>query len=895
MGADRSLSMRNLSIICFIILASGVISFAQSPLDQRVDFEVVDKPLVNALEKLIEVSGVNLNFSPRIIPSNAVVTLRSNGLRLTTVLDELLRDVPVNYTVIGDQIVLSKDYRKSNLIKTITGYVSDSQSGERIVGALVYEPELGIVATTNEFGFFTVKIPGSNFRLVANYLGYQPDTLSLKVLERSQFIEVLLKPIYLQEIVVRENPDSNLIETNGSGDIRLNMSLISKLASLGGEGDIFRIAYSLPGISTGADGFGGVSVKGGSVDQNLFLFDGVPIYNATHGIGIVSIFNTSAIKSARLIKSNFPAKYGGRLSSIWDVQAKEGNNKSIEGEADIGLSSGKITLQGPLKRGHGSWLVSGRRAFFDLYSIPISRQIRKKDGIDGFISYVFYDLNAKITQQLGEKNRLHLSFYKGADSFKDIYRQNRQYQDTSVYLGDEEKVKWGNIAVSLRWTHRLGNSAFLNTSAIFSRYDYESTDLVDLKVNSTESTLLRNVLLLKYNSSVQDYGLKSEMDVSTNNNHQIKLGAGLTRHSFQPGIIFFDSATQIDSILIDTLGQWNKSALNSLEVSIYGEDQFKVGERMTLVAGMRLGFLGVQDRTYFTLQPRLSGNYQFSDWSAASFSIGKVTQFLHLLSPTSVGLPKDLWVSATSIVPPQNSWQYTLGFHQRINLTWSLDAEAYFKQFNNLILFKGTFLDAVNATNWQDDVSLGKGNARGLELLLHKHSSEISGWFSYTLAWSERQFDKEINRGDPFPFRLDRRHSFDLQLLTRLNSSWELTLGFKFASGSAFTLPVLEYELVQAPGSPPTEIVANPRIVDQLNGQRMPAYHKLDLSFTKTFIYKKSEHKLLMGVTNIYNRKNPLYITLRDKFQANGEVKREFVQVSLLPIFPTLRYVISFR
>lgn len=887
--------MRLLILTFSLLLASALDTFAQSPLDQRVDFQVQDVPLIEALEKLIDKTGVNLNFTSRIIPPTQRVTLISNGLRLSTILDELLRDVPVSYTVIGQQIVLSRDYRKSNLIKTITGYVSDRQSGERIIGVLVYEPDLGLVASTNEFGFFTLKVPGSEFTLVANYLGYRSDTISLRVSGKSQYLEIFLEPIFLKEIIVKENPDSNLIETHGNSDILLNVGLVSRLASLGGEGDIFRIAYTLPGITTGADGFGGIAVRGGSVDQNLFLLDGVPVYNGTHGIGIVSVFNTSAIKSTRLIKSNFPAKYGGRLSSVWDVQAKEGNNRHFEGEADIGLTSGKITLQGPFADSKGSWLVSGRRAFFDFFSIPISSRIREKDGVDGYISYLFYDFNAKLNHTLGKKDRLHFGIYTGKDRFEDIYRQTRLYQDTSVYLGDEEKVVWGNDAASLRWTHRLGNSAFLNTSASFSRYRYESTDLVDLKASTIENDLLRNVLLLKYNSNIVDYGLRVELDFSTNANHQIKIGGGLTRHSFQPGIVIFDVATQIDSILLDTLGEWDKRKLNSLEVSIYGQDRFRVGDRLSVVAGLRIGFLGIQDRTYYSPQPRLSAEYRLSSRSSFSASAGKVTQFLHLLSPTSVGLPKDLWVSATSIVPPQHAWQFTLGYSRKLNQSWSLDAEVYYKYFKDLILFKGTFLEVVNATNWQDDVAVGKGQARGFELLLKKHTAKVSGWVGYTLAWSDRQFDKEINKGEAFPFRLDRRHNFDIQFLTKLNPSWEMAVGFKLASGSAFTLPVLEYELVQAPGSPPSEIVANPRVVDRLNGQRLPAYHKLDFSVSKTFFHNQTQHRLQVGVSNLYNRKNPLYITIRDKFQQSGEVKREFVQVSLLPIFPTLRYVLKFR
>lgn len=886
--------MKFLTITLALLLADALVCSAQSPLDRRYDFEVHDLPLIEAIEKLIEEAGVNLNFSSRIIPSQKRITISGKGMSLSSILDAMLSDVPVSYTVIGSQIVLYRDYNKSNLLKTITGSVSDGHSGERIVGALVYEPNLGVVTTTNEFGFFNLKLPGSDFCLVVNNLGYQADTIFLKTTLKSKYLEIFLDPIYLHEIVVKENPDSNFMESRGSGDLLLNIAMVSRLVSLSGEGDVFRIAANLPGLTTGADGFGGISVRGGSIDQNLFLLDGVPVYNATHGIGMVSVFNTSALKSARLLKGGFPVKYEGRLSSVWDIQVKEGNNRHFEGELDLGITSGKLTLQGPIGHGNGAWLLSGRRAFFDFYTVPITKRIRAKDGVDGHIKYSFYDLNAKLSRQLSDKNRLYFSFYGGKDGFADVYRQSRLYQDTTVYLGDEEDVNWGNHAASVRWTHRLGSSAFLNTSASYSRYFYESTDLVDLKVNSPESNLLRHVLLLKYNSNILDLGLRSEVDFCPSVNHQLKLGAMAARHSFQPGIVSFDIASQIDSILFDTLGEWNKQRLNSLEVSLYGQDEFGLGKKLSVVAGMRMGFLGVKNRIYFAPQPRLSMVYRVSSKSSVLASAGKVTQFVHLLSPTSVGLPKDLWVSATEIVPPQHSWQFSLGYQLKLNSSWLLDVESYYKQFQNLTIFKGTFLETVNASNWQDDVALGQGEAQGVELLLRKHSASLSGWIGYTLSWSSRQFDKEINKGEAFPFRLDRRHNLDLQLLAKLNNSWELALGFKLASGSAFTLPVLEYELVQPPGSPPSEIVANPRVVDQLNGQRLPAYHRLDISFTKSIYKENTLHKLQLGLTNLYNRKNPLYVTIRDKFQPNGELKREFVQVSLLPIFPTLRYVLKF-
>ncbi|TAK46077.1 MAG: hypothetical protein EPO28_02930, partial [Saprospiraceae bacterium] len=627
----------------------------------------------------------------------------------------------------------------------------------------------------------------------------------------------------------------------------------------------------------------------------LFLLDGVPVYNATHGVGVFSIFNSSAIRSAKLIKGSFPAQYGGRISSVWDIQTKEGNSKYLEGEMDIGLSSGKLTLEGPIAKGRGSFFVSGRRALFDFYSVPITTRLRNKDGVDGYISYFFNDLNLKSNYLLNAKNRIYFSYYQGLDDFKDVYEQTRLFQDTAVFLKDNEVVNWGNRVTALRWNHTYNAKVFGNTTFTYSKYFYESKDLVDLKSVRSKELLSRNVLLLKYNSNVEDFALKTDFDLSAIAQHRMRFGASVIKHQFQPGIISFDQATYIDSISLDTLGEWNKVPLESYEFVAYVQDELRLTPYLDANIGFRASALFVGGALYFSPQPRLLLNFFSNRKLSFHASAARMTQFLHLLSPTSIGLPKDLWVSATRKIPPQQSWQFSTGLTRHIVPGVEVDLEGYYKSMKNLLIFTGSVLDEVNSTNWQDVVSTGEGEAYGVELLFKKQTGKLLGWLGYTLANTERKFGKEINKGEAFPFRLDHRHSFDLQLLYKLNKNWEFALGFKYASGSAFTFPSQEYELVQPPGSPPTDILPLPRVIDKLNGERLPAYHKLDFSFNRYFFGKIGAHTIVFGFYNVYNRKNPLYITLRDKFQRDGEIKREVAQVSLLPIFPTLRYKFEFR
>jgi len=881
-----------LSLIVFLLYASLK---AQSPLDFKASFHADNLPLKDALFLFAQQSNLNLTFSSGLIPPGKRITIHVKQKQVRKILDQMLSGTDVSYTATGTQIVLlAQPLRPEARHFTLSGFISDGETGEKVAGALVYKIVEQAGTYTNEFGYYSLDLAEGQTRLLVSYLGYAPDTLTV-IIDNDEVQNIELSPAFLEEVLVNAVADSILLESRGPDIIHLNMEQIGKLASLGGEADVLRTAYSLPGIQTGADGFGGVAVRGGNVDQNLFLLDGVPIYNAAHGVGVFSIFNSSAIRSAKFLKGSFPAQYGGRISSVWDIQTKEGNSKHLEGEVDIGLSSGKLTLEGPIAKGRGAFFVSGRRAFFDFFSVPITTRLRNKDGVDGYISYFFNDLNFKSNYLLNAKNRIYFSYYQGLDDFKDVYEQTRLFQDTAVFLKDNEVVNWGNRVTVLRWNHTYNAKVFGNITLTYNKYLYESKDLVDLKSVRSKEQLSRNVLLLKYNSGVEDLALKTDFDVSAIAQHRMRFGASVIKHQFQPGIISFDQATFIDSISVDTLGEWNKVPLESYEFDAYVQDELRLTSYLDANIGFRASALFAGGAIYFSPQPRLVLNFLANRKLSFHASAARMTQFLHLLSPTSIGLPKDLWVSATRKIPPQQSWQFSTGLTRHLVPGVEIDLEGYYKSMKNLLIFKGSVLDEVNSMNWQDVVSTGEGEAYGVELLFKRQTGKLLGWLGYTLANTERQFDKEINNGEAFPFRLDHRHSVDLQLLYKLNKNWEFALGFKYASGSAFTFPSQEYELVQPPGSSPTDILPLPRVIDQLNGERLPAYHKLDFSFNRYFFRKNGVHTLVFGFYNVYNRKNPLYITLRDKFQRNGEIMREVIQVSLLPIFPTLRYKFEFR
>ena len=793
----------------------------------------------------------------------------------------------------GSQVVLVRIESppvKRNI--TVSGFIRDQETGELIAGAAIQNTQ-GRGTYSNEFGYFSIAVQSDATLLFISSLGYEPDTSVLET-SSARSVEISLKPAYLAEVIVNSMTDSTLLETS-AGALVFNMEQAQKLVSLGGETDLLRVAYTLPGILSGTDGLGGVSVRGGNVDQNLFLLDGVPVYNASHGLGIFSIYNSSSIRSAKVLKGVFPAQYGGRVASVWDVQTKEGNSRFFTGSMELGVSSAQLTLEGPISKGKGSYFVSGRRALFDFLSVPLTRRLRSGSGTDGYLSYYFYDLNFKANYKITDKDRLFLSLYRGRDFFKDIYEQQRYFEDTLSYIADQERVNWGNNVASLRWNRVFSDKLFANTALTFSQYLYQSEDYIDLDLIAPNGRINRDVLLLRYSSDVRDMAIKTDFDFMASHRHRLRYGASLTSHDLQPGIVSFEEATVIDSIKTDTLGAWDKTPLRSLEFDGYFQDEFKLGEFVELNLGMHLSGLKVEDGVHYSLQPRLLVRILASKKLAFYASAGKMTQFLHLLSPTNIGLPKDLWVSATKRVPPQHAWQLGIGSSVQLNNWWRVEMEGYYKWLRNLIYFQGSGLENINSSNWQNHVSTGEGWAYGVECLLRVEKSRFGGWLSYTYSRSERKFGLDVNNGNRFPYRLDRPHSLNLQFLYKLNPAWEFTSGFYISSGSAFNFPTQQYEFVQPPGSYPTAIIANPKVIEKLNGDRFPAYHRLDLAVNHYFWLRNARHTLKLGVYNAYFRQNPLYYSIRDDFDKNGELHRKVIQVSLLPIFPTIRYSLQFK
>jgi len=764
--------------------------------------------------------------------------------------------------------------RAQNL--SISGYVQDAQSQERLIGVNLYIEGKSIGTSTNTFGFYSISLPPGEYNLIASFIGFGNKAFPLKVTENNISLDIELQEsnTRLSEVVITAKEAE--VSRVQMSEIQLSVAEIKKIPAFLGEVDIIRAIQLLPGVQSGNEGTTGFYVRGGSPDQNLILLDGVPVYNASHLFGFFSVFNADAIKNVSLTKGGFPARFGGRLSSVLEIDMKEGNLKEFKGEGSLGLISSKLTIEGPIWKEKTSFILSGRRTYYDLLARPFL-----PDGTS--FGYYFADFNAKVNHIFSRKDRLYLSYYTGIDDFG-----VRQEYNNDGFLGggegyDESKLNWGNHTAALRWNHLFNDKLFSNLTATFSQYRFSvGFESSFTQANSTES------YGFEYFSLIRDYGLRYDFEYSLNNKHSLKYGASYTFHTFKPGVA--QIAEEFDGVKVDSILNLSK-VIQAHDFFAYIEDDFRINDRWRLNYGLHYSAYFTDDNaSYNTLQPRAAVRYLVNDDWSIKGSYALMNQYIHLLSNSGIGLPTDLWVSSTANVKPQISQQVALGStHNLGDGKFEFSAESYYKIMSNLIEYKEG-ASFIGSTDWQNTVETdGRGEAYGLELLLRKKRGKTTGWVGYTLAWSNRQFEN-LNNGEEFPYRYDRRHDISVVLNHEFSKRFDIGLTWVFGTGNSFTAPVAKVNL---PGMGGNSFGSFNEVYDRFsdrNSLKMPAYHRLDLGFNWHYATRWGEASWNVSVYNAYNRQNPFFLYL----SANNSGARKVNQVSLFPIIPSVSYQFKF-
>ena len=762
---------------------------------------------------------------------------------------------------------------------TLSGYIKDAQTGEFLPGANAYIQELFQGGITNSYGFYSITVPKGKYTLVVSYIGFEENRQTID-LNKDLRVNVSIEPKYVlaKEVEIVDTRVENNVSSTDMGRVEIPVELMKKLPAFFGEVDPIKIIQLIPGVKNGGEGNTGFYVRGGGPDQNLVLLDEAVVYNAGHLLGFFSVFNSDAIKTVDLHKGGMPAQYGGRLASVLDISMKEGNSRKFKVDGGIGLIASRATIQGPIKKDTSSFIVSARRTYIDILAKPFIR----KDAPARGSGYYFYDLNAKVNYVLSDKDRLFISGYFGKDVFT--------FQSTNS--GFNINIPWGNATTSARWNHLFSDKLFLNTSLIFSNYQFES--------NIEQSAFTFNAF-----SGIRDYNAKMDFSYYPTVKHQVKFGLNYIYHRFTP-----NSAS--GSIGDQEFDFGEPERLFANEAAAYISDDVDITSRLRMHLGYRLAFFqhvgpftryikndvgqivdsivynrGNNIQDYLRHEPRVMLRYTLTTESSLKASYTRNYQFLHITSQANQSLPTDLWFPSTSIVQPQEGTQYSLGYYRNFkNNMYETSVEVYYKTMENQIEFKDGSLisDGVN-DNLDYFLAFGRGEAYGSEFFFKKTSGKLNGWIGYTLSYTNRTFP-ELNNGQKYFARFDRRHDISVVASYELNKKWDLGAVFVYSSGNLLWLPTGVYFFE---GNPVTQF-------EDRNNYRMPAYHRLDLSATYTGREtKKIKSSWNFSIYNVYSRLNPYFIYIETSGNpVDGTLKNQAKMVSLFPIIPSVTYNFNF-
>lgn len=793
---------------------------------------------------------------------------------------------------------------------TISGYISDKASGERLISANIYSKGTTLGTIANTYGYYSITFPKGEITLVISFIGYQTKELKLNLQEDiSLNIDMVLNTDELNEVTVFGN-QVNKVEDTQMSMVEITTQKLQKIPVMFGEADVLKVLQLLPGVQSGTEGTSGIYVRGGGPDQNLFLLDGVPVYNASHLLGFFSVFNPDAIKSVKLYKGGFPARFGGRLSSVVDISMKDGNMKKIKGNFSIGAISSKLTLEGPIIKDRTSFMISARRTYLDIMTQPLLWYSNMMYDGNTHGTAFFHDYNLKLNHIFNDRSRLFLSGYFGRDkgSAGESYTysasdEENQYSDFKETF--DFGISWGNTIASARWNYLITPKLFSNTTVTYSRYLFDiGSDFIIKNLDDKSKT--RNAI--EYYSGIEDWTGKVDFDYFLSPNHFIKFGSGFIYHHFTP------AATQItiesDEIDEDDLGLeglLGNSHIYANELSAYIEDDITITSNFKLNVGMHFSFFMVDGKNYPKLQPRLAMRYKMSEYWSLKASYSRMAQHIHLLTSSGIDLPTDLWVPVTKRLKPPISDQIAVGTAINLKKGINLTVEGFYKNMQNLIEYKEGASFMGNATNWEDKVELGRGWSYGAEVMIEKTIGKTTGWIGYTWSKSDRLFEN-LNFGEIFPAKYDRRHDISIAFTHEFSKKFDIGGTWVYGTGTAVTLAYMEYPLAQIPNTNNNSYQYHYGLKDYggRNNYRMPAYHRMDLGMN---FHKEKKHGIRtwsISVYNIYNHQNPFMLMWQTNYgeytynpitgEQVQESKEEVVlkQFSLFPIIPTLSYSFKF-
>ena len=771
---------------------------------------------------------------------------------------------------------------------TLNGYVNDAETGEVLIGATVYVNELNSGTITNSYGFYSLTLEEGEYNIDFRYIGYESSSKEIDLVSNQKLdIELSSLDIQLQDVVVSDVAEDYNVSSVEMSMSKLDISRVAEIPTFLGENDIIKAIQLLPGVSSVGEGASGFNVRGGSVGQNLVLLDEAPVYNSSHLLGFLSVFNPDAVKDLKLYKGGIPSRYGGRISSILDIRMKDGNSKKTSVSGGIGSIFSRFTLESPIVKDKSSFILALRRSYADILFRPF---LKNSSFLDDGAALNFYDVTAKANFEVNEKNTLYLSSYLGRD----------------VFMFDERQgFNWGNRTGTLRWNHLFNDRLFSNFTLIYSNYDYQ------LAFGSDDMNKF------EWDSRIETINFKPEFSYFINTDNELSVGAELIRYSFEPANAIGVSEGEITDITLP-----NKFAF---EGSVYVGNEQKISD-LTISYGLRGSYYSYHGpgytynfsdegipgqrkilteetqvsgresiKTYSSLEPRVSLNFQPTGSFSVKASYNKMTQYIHLLSNTAASSSLDVWTPSTNNIRPQSGDIYVFGLFKNFkNNLFETSVEVYYKDLKNQI----DYIDGADLLinkYFEGDLLSGLGRAYGVELLLRKNRGNFNGWVSYSYGKSELKIDG-INNFEWYPTRYDQTHNFKVTSTYKISNRVQLSGNFVYLTGTPVTFPSSKY-VIQG--------FAIPHNAEMSRHQfRIPDYHRLDISvtlkgkeFKRNGKERKNESSTVIGIYNLYNRRNPfsIYFSQGKSNVSQGFVPGEVTRLSIIGSFvPSVTYNFKF-
>lgn len=876
------------SSVSLVFVLAFLVSFAQNGLNQKVHFNSQKGSILEHLKTVEAQTDLTFSYGSQVdVKKN--ITLAKSEYTVQAFLEEVFGD-ETRHKLNRSKVILypKPSDKKSGGRSTISGYVKDANGGENLIGANIFDTITHTGTVTNLYGFFSHTVPNaSRVALSISYLGYH-DTLVVVDPSTASTLTVELKEVSrkIGAVVVEASRQQ---ETQMS-TVSVTSEEIAKMPRFMGEPDVLKTLALMPGVKSSNDNTGGMYVRGGGPDQNLILLDGATIYNSAHAFDLFSTFNNSAIKHVDLIKGGFPARYGGRLSSVIDARMREGNMQHFTGEIGVGYLLSKFTVEGPIIKNKASFLISGRRTLLDGLT-KFAELVTREDSFQQTQTIRFQDFNGKVNYMLSNKDRFYLSFYNSGDLFRVTENiivaeggtTNKEHFDVDLH--------WSNSLVSGRWNHVFSPKLFSNTTATYSKFDIGVNVLEESTItynNEDVSSGYEN----RFSSLIKDYGVRTQFDYFPNPKHKVKFGANGIYHQFEPGFTSVKiSGTLVDNELDTVLG---KQALASVEWSLFAEDEIELSSHAKMNVGLHQSMLHVKGKSYPSIQPRFALNYQIKPKLSFSVSYAEMTQFIHLLTNNTLGIPLDLWVPATQDAPPMRSRQVAGGIKWTLGKgMFEMTTEGYYKSMTNLIAYKEGVSITSAKERWEDKiVTDGVGHAYGIEWFFQKRKGKTTGWLGYTLSWSDRTFE-DVNSGRTYPHKYDRRHDASVVIAHQLNERISLSGSWVFATGNAVTFPhTVSSPMPTLPHLQNPQMPGRPVYVSEgRNAVRLPNYHRLDLGINFEKVRRRGIRTWNLSVYNAYVRKNPFFVFPAQ--QSDGT--RYLRQISAFWIVPSLSYIFKFN